>query len=109
MARDAIDSARRRMAGLLVTDNVQARIARLHVNPGEFAADVIEQYTSSFDAARLDASEVFAVMELAAKAGIDTSLQKGEMRLLARKGRAMLMIGFSGLYALAKRGKNWGF
>lgn len=99
----AIDSARRRMAAFLVTDAIQARIQKLGVHPGEFAADAIEQYAKASEGAFLDVSEAFAVMELAAKCGVSMRLERGEARLAAKRGRAVIQLGFAGLYALSKR------
>ena len=95
--------ARRRMAALLTTDAVQARISRLETNPGEFCADVMEAASQNDTVAELDASEVLAVCELAAKLGLSFAPGRGDAHLFARRGHACMLLGFSGLYALLRR------
>ena len=95
--------ARRRMGRLMASDVIQARIARLPVNPGEFCADVMEASCADETVAGLEASEVFAVCELAAKLGLDLSPGLGNCALTARNGRAAVTIGFAGLYSLLKQ------
>lgn len=98
----ALDT-RRKMAALLTTDTVQARISRLGVNPGEFCADVMEAAAQNDAVAALDVSEVLAVCELAAKLGLSFAPGRGDAHLFARRGHTCVLLGFSGLYALNRR------
>ncbi|MBQ3078600.1 MAG: hypothetical protein IJC48_01190 [Clostridia bacterium] len=102
MRQSGMEEARKRMGALLVTDNAQARISRLNVNAGEFAADVMEGYTASPDNALLDPTEVFAVFELAAKIGLRVKEDGGDAALSAKNGRACVVVSFAGLYAISR-------
>lgn len=98
--------ARRRMGRLLTSDNIQARLARLPVDVGEFCADVIEAYTTSEEVCRLEASEVLAVCEMAATLGLSVAPEGGQARLTACRGRAGLLLSFSGLHRLVRARMN---
>jgi len=105
MMHTLFEGARRRMARLIVSDSAQARIRRLRADPGEFSAELMDLYASRAEIASLDASEVFAVFELAYQTGLDVLLKSGDARICAHSGRAAVEIGFSGLSALA--GTGW--
>lgn len=97
--------ARKRMARLLTSDAAQYRLSRLPVDTGEFCADVMEAYADREEVAALDETEVFAVCELAAQMRLGFA-PGAEAVLSARKGRAVLILGFPALYAVAKRLKG---
>ena len=92
--------ARRRMARLLASDAIQARISRLNADVGEFCADVIEAYAADERVSALDAREALYVCELAARLGLSVSPENGDARLTARKGRAVLALGVGALTRL---------
>lgn len=94
--------ARRRMARLLSSDAVHARLARLPADVGEFCADVMDAYAASEEVWRLDETEVLAVCELAARMKIRFS-PGGDAHLSARKGRAVMVLGFGALYSVSRR------
>lgn len=97
--------ARRRMARLLASDAIQARISRLNADVGEFCADVIEAYAADERVSSLDAREVLYICELAARLGLHVSPECGDARLTAQKGRAALLLGVGALSGLCAKGR----
>lgn len=96
------NDARKRMARLLTSDAARYRLSRLPVDAGEFAADVMEAYAAGDAVSSLDETEVLAVCELAAKMGLRFA-PGGDAALSARKGRAVMVMGFAAMYAVCKR------
>lgn len=95
--------ARKRMSRLIVTEEIQKRIARLNVDQGEFSADLMSGVAASADNAALNESEVFALFELAAKMGIRLNESENSARLSAINGHAAITMDFANLFSLYQR------
>ena len=96
--------ARRRMAKLLASDAIQARLSRLNADVGEFCADAIEAYAADERVSSLDAREALYVCELAARLGLRVSPEDGDARLTAQRGQAALLLGVGALARLCAKG-----
>ena len=94
--------ARKRMSGLLVSEEIQKRIARLPVKHAEFTADLLSGVAASVQNAELNESEVFALFELAAKMNIRLNEEKGSAYLTQMNGHPAVTMDFANLYELYK-------
>ena len=98
--------ARRRMSKLLVSEEIQKRIARLPVVRAEFTADILSGVSASARNAYLNESEVFALYELAAKMGLRLNEENGGAYLINMNGHPAVTIDFASLMAVYKRMKG---
>ncbi|MBR3928061.1 MAG: hypothetical protein IKJ65_03540 [Clostridia bacterium] len=92
--------ARKRMSGLLVSEEIQKRIARLPVKRAEFAEDLLSGVAASEKNAGLNESEVFALFELAAKMNIRLNEEEGNAYLAEMNGHPAVTMDFANLHKL---------
>lgn len=95
--------ARKRMSRLLISEEIQKRIARLDVDRAEFSADMLSGIASTPKTSALNESEVFALFELAARLNLRLNREEGHAYLSEMNGHPAVTMDFANLHMLLRR------